>query len=323
MTLVLNYAARSDRGLVRSNNQDSAYAGQYLLAVADGMGGYAGGEVASKVVIAALALLDESEPGEDLLDQLRDATRAGNGAIADLVDIDPELDGMGTTLSAVLFTGSRIGLVHIGDSRVYLLRGGTFSQITHDDSFVQSLVDEGRITQDEAAVHPQRSLLIKALTGYEVEPKLTIREARAGDRYLLCSDGLSGVVAPEMLSEVIRTPDRQACADRLIELALEGGGPDNVTVIVADVVEKPDEPPQQHTGNGTRPGTMRPVDADGPQTGPISIIRDHQLQQAQHPHDQQRKSGRGKVVLILVLVLLLLIVGGAAAAWYFLLGGNA
>jgi protein phosphatase len=237
MTLVLHYAARSDRGLVRSNNQDSVYAGPRLLALADGMGGHAAGEVASKVVIAALAPLDDDEPGDDLLGQLRDAVVSGNGAISELVASDPDLDGMGTTLTAVLFAGSKLGLVHIGDSRAYMVRGGELSQITHDDTFVQSLIDEGRITEEEAANHPQRSLLLRALTGHEVEPSLAVREARAGDRYLLCSDGLSGVVSEETIAEALRIADPQQCADRMIELALKGGGPDNVTVIVADVVD--------------------------------------------------------------------------------------
>ncbi|TDC89200.1 serine/threonine-protein phosphatase [Saccharopolyspora aridisoli] len=237
MTLVLHYAARSDRGLVRSNNQDSVYAGPRLLALADGMGGHAAGEVASKVVIAALAPLDDDEPGDDLLGQLRGAVLDGNSAIAELVANDPELDGMGTTLTAVLFAGSKLGLVHIGDSRAYLVRDGELTQITHDDTFVQSLIDEGRITEEEAANHPQRSLLLHALTGHEVEPSLAIREARPGDRYLLCSDGLTGPVSTETMAEALRIPDPQQCADRMIELALKGGGPDNVTVIIADVVD--------------------------------------------------------------------------------------
>ena len=227
MTLVLRYAARSDRGLVRQNNQDSVYAGPRLLALADGMGGHAAGEVASKVVIAAFAPLDDDDPGNDLLDQLREATQTGNAAITELVGEDPELEGMGTTLTAVLFAGTRLGLAHIGDSRAYLMRDGVFTQITHDDTFVQSLIDEGRITEDEASHHPQRSLLLKALTGHEVDPSLTVREARAGDRYLLCSDGLSGPVSHETLADALRMPDPQACSDRLIELALKGGGPDS------------------------------------------------------------------------------------------------
>lgn len=237
MTLMLRYAARSDRGLVRQSNQDSVYAGPRLLALADGMGGHAAGEVASRMVIAAFVPLDEDDPGADLLDRLGEATHTGNAAIGELIDEDPELDGMGTTLTAVLFAGNTLGLAHVGDSRAYQVRNGTLSQITHDDTFVQSLIDQGRITEEEAEHHPQRSLLLKALTGHEVEPSLTVREARAGDRYLLCSDGLSGVVSHATLAEALSVTDPQACADRLIELALKGGGPDNVTCIVADVVD--------------------------------------------------------------------------------------
>jgi protein phosphatase len=237
VTLVLRYSARSDRGLVRQNNQDSVYAGPRLLALADGMGGHAAGEVASKLVIAALVPLDDDEPGDDLLGELAEATAQGNDAITELVAEEPDLDGMGTTLTAVLFAGSRLGMVHVGDSRAYLFRDGVLTQITRDDTFVQSLIDEGRITEDEAASHPQRSLLLRALTGHDVEPALTVREARSGDRYLLCSDGLSGVVSAETLADALTIPDPQDCSDRLIELALKGGGPDNVTCIVADVVD--------------------------------------------------------------------------------------
>ncbi len=237
MTLVLKYAARSDRGLVRGNNEDSVYAGARLLALADGMGGHAAGEVASQLMIAALAPLDDDDPGGDLLGKLEAATRAGNEAIADHVDEEPELEGMGTTLTAILFAGSRLGLVHIGDSRAYLLRDDQFTQITRDDTFVQSLVDQGRITTEQAKSHPQRSMIMRALTGNDVEPTLTMRESRAGDRYLLCSDGLSDVVSTETIAETMRQGDHGECADRLIELALRSGGPDNITVIVADVID--------------------------------------------------------------------------------------
>ncbi|MET8873670.1 PP2C family serine/threonine-protein phosphatase [Nocardia sp. NPDC004604] len=237
MTLVLRYAARSDRGLVRGNNEDSVYAGARLLALADGMGGHAAGEVASQLMIAALAHLDDDEPGDDLLGKLNTATHEGNAAIADHVEEEPELDGMGTTLTAILFAGKKLGLVHIGDSRAYLLRGGELAQITRDDTFVQSLVDEGRITPEQAHTHPQRSLIMRALTGNEIEPTLIMREARAGDRYLLCSDGLSDVVSDETIANTMREGGTDECADRLIELALRSGGPDNVTVVVADVID--------------------------------------------------------------------------------------
>lgn len=237
MTLALRYAARSDRGLVRANNEDSVYAGARLLALADGMGGHAAGEVASQLVIAALAHLDNDEPGGDLLSKLEHAVHQGNSDIAEQVELHPELEGMGTTLTAILFAGDRLGMVHIGDSRGYLMRDGELAQITKDDTFVQTLVDEGRITAEEAHSHPQRSLIMQALTGHEVEPALTMREARIGDRYLLCSDGLSDPVSHETILDALKIADVDDCADRLIELALRGGGPDNVTVVVADVVD--------------------------------------------------------------------------------------
>jgi len=236
VTLALRYAAPSDRGLVRANNEDSVYAGARLLALADGMGGHAAGEVASQLVIAALAHLDDDEPGGDLLSELNSAVHEGNTAIAAHVEADPELDGMGTTLTAILFAGNRLGLVHIGDSRGYLLRDGELTQITKDDTFVQTLVDEGRITAEEAHSHPQRSLIMRALTGHEVDPTLIMREARVGDRYLLCSDGLSDPVSHETILDALQISDVAESADRLIELALRGGGPDNVTVVVADLV---------------------------------------------------------------------------------------
>ena len=237
MSLVLRYAARSDRGLIRGNNQDSVYAGPRLLAVADGMGGHAAGDVASKVVIAALEHLDDDAPSGDMLQALRQAVFDGSEHLREYIRERPQLEGMGTTLTAILFAGGRLALCHVGDSRAYLVRDGQLSQITHDDTFVQTLIDDGRITPEEANSHPQRSLLLRALNGQDVEPTLTMREARAGDRYLLCSDGLSGVVSEETLAEALQDPDPQSTADRLIELALRGGGPDNITVIVADVVD--------------------------------------------------------------------------------------
>jgi PPM family protein phosphatase len=237
MSLALRYAARSDRGLIRGNNQDSVYAGPRLLAVADGMGGHAAGDVASKVVIAALQHLDDDAPSGDMLQALRGAVFEGSEHLREYIRERPQLEGMGTTLTAILFAGGRLALCHVGDSRAYLLRDDVLSQITHDDTFVQTLIDDGRITAEEANHHPQRSLLLRALNGQEVEPDLSMREARDGDRYLLCSDGLSGVVSEETIAEALKDPDPETTADRLVELALRSGGPDNVTVIVADVIE--------------------------------------------------------------------------------------
>ncbi|MEP6980910.1 MAG: protein phosphatase 2C domain-containing protein, partial [Nakamurella sp.] len=260
MTHTLRYAARTDRGLLRANNQDSVFAGNRILVVADGMGGHVAGDTASRLAVAAFAPLDRYEPnGRDLLSPLEHATEDGNEAIAGMVVDNPELDGMGTTVTALMFDGPRLGVAHVGDSRAYLWRGGVLSQITHDDTFVQSLIDEGRITETEAAQHPQRSLLLRALNGTDVEPKLSMREARVGDRYLICSDGLSGVISAEAIADTLASYETSEAADRLIELALRGGGPDNVTVVVADVVDVGHTPTLE-----SEPATPLDVDATGP-----------------------------------------------------------
>ena len=224
---------------MRPNNEDAFYTGPRLLAVADGVGGHAAGEVASAIIIDALSRLGDSEPGYDLVGRLHEAVVAGNAAIAEHVAADPRLQGMSTTLTAILFAGNRYCLLNIGDSRTYLLREGTLDQLTRDDSYVQLLVDEGHITQEAAGSHPQRNLVLQALTGEEVmEPAMTVREARAGDRFMLCSDGLSDVVDRGTLAATLSEGDPQECVARLIELALAGGTRDNVTAIVADVIEE-------------------------------------------------------------------------------------
>jgi len=239
MAIALRYAARSDLGLLRGGNEDSGYAGPRLLVVADGVGGHAAGEVASSVAVTVLSTLDEEAPGGDLLERLSIAVSNANTYLRDMVRGDPELRGMSTTVTAMLRAGSRFGLVHVGDSRCYLLRGGELQQITRDHTFVQGLIDEGRITPEEADHHPQRSVITNALDGAErVDPDLSVREARVGDRYLLCSDGLSGVVSEDTLRETLAdNPVPEDAVERLVELALRGGGPDNITAIVADVVD--------------------------------------------------------------------------------------
>jgi len=265
VTLALRFAARSHTGLLREGNEDSVYAGPRVLAVADGMGGHAAGEVASAVAIAALAPLDEDTPSSDLLDVLRSSALAANDHLRDMVAGDPTLDGMGTTLTAFLFAGSRLGMLHIGDSRAYLLRGGVLSQITHDDTLVQTLVDEGRISEEEASTHPQRSLITRALDGRDgVDFDLSVREARDGDRYLLCTDGLTGPVGRlETLQEALGIADPQDSCDRLVQLALRGGGPDNVTVIVADVVDA--------SGLRAGPPVIAGAAAESPQPPPDGV----------------------------------------------------
>jgi PPM family protein phosphatase len=235
--LAIRYAVRSDIGLQRELNEDSAYAGARLLAVADGMGGHAAGEVASAAVIDALRPLDTEIPSGDLLDALDHAVRTAGSRLRDMVASDPSLAGMGTTLTALVVSGSQLALVHIGDSRAYLLRAGECYQITHDHTMVQTLLDDGKITPAEVASHPQRSLILRALVANrDYDADLQLREVQPGDRYLLCSDGLHEIVDADAIAAVLRTvadPD-QAAAD-LIALAIDGGGPDNVTCIVADV----------------------------------------------------------------------------------------
>lgn len=250
MTIALRYAARSDVGLLREGNEDSAYASGRLLAVADGMGGHAHGEVASSVAIAAISSLDRGTDhgdkfGGDLLGDIEAAVRDANHQLHAMVARDPTLKGMGTTLTAMLWQGSRFALVHVGDSRAYMLRGDELFQITHDHTLVQSLVDDGRITQEEAANHPQRSILLRALDGSgEVDPDLQDREAQVGDRYLLCSDGLSTVVSAETLHHTLTTvEDPEDVVRQLIDLANRGGGPDNITCVVADVIDVGDAQP--------------------------------------------------------------------------------
>jgi serine/threonine protein phosphatase PrpC len=237
-TLTVRYAMQSDIGLEREDNEDSAYAGARLLAVADGMGGHAAGGVASAAVIDALRSLDTEVPAGELVDALDHAVRRAGSTLRDMAAADPALTGMGTTLTALLRSGSQLGLLHIGDSRAYLVRDDEVFQITHDHTMVQSLLDDGRITPAEVASHPQRWLLLRALTtGGEFAPDLQLREARAGDRYLLCSDGLHGVVAAEAIAHVLRAVgDPDQAAKDLVALAISGGGPDNITCIVADVV---------------------------------------------------------------------------------------
>lgn len=241
MTIALRYAAYSDVGCLREGNEDSGYAGQHLLAVADGMGGYAGGEVASSIAIASIRQLDSDDDprGEEMAEILQRAVEQANESLAIRIRQEPQLENMGTTLTAMLWSGSQVALIHIGDSRAYLLRGSRFEQITHDHTLVQTLVDEGKITEEEVATHPQRSLILRALDGKTpVDPDISINRAKVGDRYLLCSDGLSGVVSKKTIHETLaKETDPRTAAKKLIELANRGGGPDNITAVVADVIE--------------------------------------------------------------------------------------
>ncbi len=241
MNVAVHYAARSDLGLgPKSRNEDSAYAGPHLLVLADGMGGHAAGDVASSMIVGVLAPLDEDVPAADqALDMLDAALHEANERLTLAMRENPDLMGMGSTTIALLRTGNKIAMAHIGDSRAYLLRDGKLAQITKDHSFVQALLDDGRITPDEAEHHPQRFLVTRVMTGMpDDEPDLSVREAVPGDRYLLCSDGLSDYVRETAIAEILGeagTPEE--AADRLIAVALKSSTRDNVTVVVADIVD--------------------------------------------------------------------------------------
>jgi protein phosphatase len=312
MSLTLRYAARSDRGLIREGNEDSVYAGPRLLAVADGMGGMAAGEVASNIVVGALAPLDEDVSSNDLVDALRGAISQANQQLRDAVESNPALEGMGTTLTAMMFSGNRLALVHVGDSRAYVMREGELTQITRDDTYVQMLVDEGRITADEATTHPQRSLLTRALDGRDVDPDFSVREARPGDRYLLCSDGLSGVVSPETIAEALLIPDAREASDRLIALALRGGGPDNITCIVADIVDVGlgDAAPVVGGAAAHDRGRVSAATADSA-AGRAALARPSQPQPVELEEPDDETPRRRPILTVVAGLLVLALIGGA------------
>ncbi|MFC7937323.1 MerR family transcriptional regulator [Streptomyces sp. NPDC057387] len=235
--LSIRYAAGTDVGLVREANQDTAYAGSRLLAVADGFGD--GGAPASAAAVEALKYLEaDGIPAGGLLDVLADAVEEAEQAVHGAVRTGAATEGTGTTLTAMLWTGSQLALVHIGDCRVYLLRDGELFRITHDHTVVQTMIDEGRISLEEAASHPQRSMLVRALgRGADATADLRLHDARDGDRYLLCSDGLPTVVPDGEIQRVLTgAAEPERAVRELVALANGAGGPDNVSCVVADVV---------------------------------------------------------------------------------------
>ena len=246
MAFSLDVRCHSEIGLVRRNNQDSGYVSPRMLVVADGMGGAAAGDLASTVAVRHVARADERFSGEDspcrpqgeeMLTVLAGAVADANDELADLVAWDSSLEGMGTTFCGTMFSGTQLGVVHIGDSRGYLLRQGRMKRMTHDHSWVQSLIDDGRITPEEAAVHPHRSLLLKVLNGQPQHvPDTQIVDLRLGDRILFCSDGLCGLVDDETIAEHLSTTNLDDVVDLLATDAHAGGGTDNITIVVAEVV---------------------------------------------------------------------------------------
>jgi serine/threonine protein phosphatase PrpC len=237
--LILRYAARSHVGLVRAKNDDSAYVGRYLAVVADGMGGHAGGDVASASTVLDLIHLDHGNYGDDAGTHLADEIQTANSLLSELVHVNPKLAGMGTTVTALLLAGDRLAYAHIGDSRAYRLKDGAFEQMSSDHTFVQRMIDEGRMTEAEAEVHPHKNVLMRVLGDVDASPELDLKyfDAEPGERWLLCSDGLN-FVRHEVIEQVIRsTKNLASAAETLIDLTLAAGSPDNVTVVVFDVAE--------------------------------------------------------------------------------------
>jgi serine/threonine protein phosphatase PrpC len=237
-------SARTAIGLARSGNEDSAMTGSSLLAVADGIGGHAGGEVASKIAITTLAsmvpvLTAPDIDTDSIEDLLLNSLHTIDGEIAHVASDEIELRGMGTTLTALLIRDGRAALLHVGDSRCYRLRGNTFEQLTHDHTVLQELLDSGTISMSEAHDHPQRSMLTQVLMGEgSVAPVLMVYEVNSKDRFLLCSDGLSSVLTEKEIKSLLKKSNRDEAVEALVEATYVNGAPDNVTVVVADVVEE-------------------------------------------------------------------------------------
>ena len=355
--LRLHYSAISDVGRVRKDNQDSGYAGPWLLAVCDGVGGSARGDIASGTAVSELRRLD-AEPttpaqqqGDDLLDRVTAALHDAHVEIGRLVDDDPAINGTSTTATVALFDGHRLGVGHVGDSRAYLFRGGEISQLTTDHTFVQSLIDDGRITADEARVHPHRNLILKALDGvHEAEPDLFVLEVVAGDRVLLCSDGASGVLDDGRLADILSMGTPDFAAVELVRASLEAGSSDNVTCLVADVLtdaQVADDPtydelepllvgaaaelrrrmPRGAKSTGALGGSLfrghrsgdtgelEPIDAEIPDDLPFAIHSDPIDPEAARyaPQPPPRFVWLRRLMVLLIVVGVLWI--GAAAAW--------
>jgi len=242
--LIMRYAARSDVGRIRAKNDDSAYVGRHLAVVADGMGGHAGGDVASAATVLDMLHLDHDDYDGDAGTVLADEIQTANSLLSELVHINPKLAGMGTTVTSLLLAEGKLHFAHIGDSRAYRLRDGEFEQISIDHTFVQRLIDEGRLRPEEAETHPHKNVLMRVLGDVDASPELDLDtlDVKPGERWLLCSDGLNYVAGHVVERTVRETKDLRECVETLVNLTLEAGSPDNVTVVMVEITEEtPDD----------------------------------------------------------------------------------
>ncbi|WP_461164174.1 PP2C family protein-serine/threonine phosphatase [Arthrobacter sp. R4-81] len=238
--LIMRYAARSHVGRVRAKNDDSAYVGRHLAVVADGMGGHAGGDVASAATVLDMIHLDQDTYEDDATTVLADEIQTANSLLSELVHMNPKLAGMGTTVTALLLADGKLHFAHIGDSRAYRLRDGVFEQVSVDHTFVQRLIDEGRLKPEEAETHPHKNVLMRVLGDVDASPELDLDalDVQPGERWLLCSDGLNYVAGHVVERTVRETKSLRECADTLVDLTLEAGSPDNVTVVMLEIAEE-------------------------------------------------------------------------------------
>ncbi len=292
MAFSLDFRVHSEVGRIRKNNQDAAFGSPNLLVVADGMGGAAAGDLASAVAATEARSGDRRLDDDHLLPHMAGIMQRANDRMADLIEDDPQLDGMGTTFSGAAFSGTTLGIAHIGDSRGYLLREGELKQLTHDHSWVQALIDEGRLTPEQALTHPHRSLILRVLNGSgETEPDFFTLEPQEGDVLLFCSDGLSGMVSDEVLATQLAGDDLDAMVTELTRLANEHGGHDNISLVVARVVPQSDEldqAPAVLAGSATERVVPLPAGKNSPAYPVPEVVADPD----HNAHEQARYSPR-------------------------------
>jgi len=329
-------AAVSHVGKIRSNNQDSGYAGAHLFVVADGMGGHAGGDVASAIAAKRIAEADTEYPSvRDAEFSLQQALIAANSLLAETVFEHSELTGMGTTVSSILRVGNQVAVAHIGDSRIYLFRDGELTQITADHTFVQRLVDSGRITPEEAAVHPRRSVLMRVLGDVDAAPEIdtAIFDTKPGDRWMLCSDGLSSYVTDDKMASILATVrTATGAADRLVKESLDHGAPDNVTVVLVDIDDSDGASglPPTFVGSAAAPLSYENDTSRRPIRLPTLLLHPLKATPPEDSHfepegesyleelieEDRRRARRRRIVWLVVLVLAVAAIVGAVLAAY-------